>query len=121
MKQVVRKFKTTLPLIPFSDYPSMGLLQKYVERLVVAMNDTLKLQSVAPVDSKITPYDRAHFKLYLQLFDAEAKGIDWRVVAADIMEINPEDVSAKACWESHLRRAKWMSETGYHQLLDSPE
>jgi len=85
------------------------------------MNDTQKLQSVAPVDEVVTPYDRTHFKLYLQLLDAEEQGISWQKVVIDIMTLNPEDASAKACWQSHLQRAKWMSESGYQQLLDSAE
>ncbi len=85
------------------------------------MNDTKKLQSVAPIDDNITPYDRAHFKLYLQLLDAEQQSVDWQTVATDIMGLDPEEASAKTCWQSHLQRAKWMSESGYQQLLDSPE
>ncbi len=85
------------------------------------MNDTQKLQSVAPVDEKITPYDREHFKLYLQLLDAEEQGVDWRTAASDIMELDPNETSARTCWQSHLERAKWMSESGSRQLLDSPE
>jgi len=85
------------------------------------MNNIQKLQSVAPIDENITPYDREHFKLYLQLLDAEEQGVDWQHVATDIMKIDPKDASAKPCWQSHLKRAKWMSESGYRQLLDSPE
>jgi len=85
------------------------------------MNDTQKLQSLAPVDDTITPYDRAQFKLYLQLLDAEKQSVDWRTAASDIMSLDPEEASARTCWQSHLKRAKWMSESGYRQLLDSPE
>jgi len=92
-----------------------------MERQVVAMNNTQELQSLTPVDDNITPYDRAHFKLYLQLLDAEEQGVDWRTVASDIMNLELEDTSTKPCWQSHLERAKWMRESGYRQLLDSPE
>jgi len=85
------------------------------------MNDTQKLQSLAPVGDELTPYDRAHFQLYLQLLDAEKQNIDWQTVVCDVMGLSPKDASAKACWQSHLQRAKWMSETGYRQLLDSPK
>jgi len=85
------------------------------------MNDTHKLQTLAPTDEKITPYDRAHFKLYLQLLDAEEHGVGWQTVASDIMNLDSNDASAKTCWQSHLRRAKWMRESGYRQLLDLPE
>ncbi len=85
------------------------------------MNDTQKLQSLAPVDENITPYDREHFKLYLRLLDAEKQGVDWRTVASDIMGLSLEDVYAETCWHSHLQRARWISESGYRHLLDSPE
>ncbi len=85
------------------------------------MNDTQQLQSLAPVDDSITPYDRAHFKLYLQLLDAEERDASWQSVATDIMGLNLEEASAKACWQSHLQRAKWMSVSGYRQMLDSPK
>ncbi len=85
------------------------------------MNDTQKLQSLATTDDKITPYDRTHFKLYLQLLDAEEQGVDWQKVAEEVMRLNPEEASARTCWQSHLKRAKWMSDSGYRQLLDLPE
>jgi len=85
------------------------------------MNDTQKLQSLAPVADNITPYDRAHFKLYLRLLDAEKQGIDWQSVTIDIMNLDPEEISARTCWQSHLDRAEWMSVSGYRQLLDSQE
>ena len=85
------------------------------------MNHTQKLQSMAPVDDTLTPYDRTHFKLYLQLLDAEQQNIDWQTAVTGIMNLDPKETTAKFCWQSHLQRAKWMSKSGYRQLLDSPE
>ncbi len=95
----------------------MGLTGK----LLAIMPHHKKLQPLAPDSSRITPYDRAHFKLYLLLLKADQQGDDWRTVTADIMGLDPKKASAKRCWLSHLQRAKWMSESGYRQLLDSPE
>ena len=95
----------------------MGLTGKLLE----IMPHQIKLQPLAPGSSRITPYDRAHFKLYLLLLKAEQQDLDWRLVVRDIMESDRADTFAKRCWQSHLKRAKWMSESGYRQLLDSPE
>lgn len=85
------------------------------------MPDVQKLKPTAPVGDKITGYDRAHFKLYLRLLDAEAHKIHWKTAASKIMGLESDEPSTKSCWQSHLRRAKWMSNSGYRRLLDSPE
>jgi len=95
----------------------MGLIGKLLE----IMPHHNKLQPLAPDSSRITPYDRAQFKLYLLLLKAEQQGLDWRLVVGDIMGFDREDASARRCWLSHLQRAKWMSEIGYRQLIDSTD
>jgi len=85
------------------------------------MPDPEELKPTAPVDDKITAYDRAHFKLYLRLLDAGEHGVYWKTAALEIMGLETDDSNAKTCWQSHLQRAKWMSNSGYRQLLDSPE
>jgi hypothetical protein len=56
---------------------------------------------------------------YLRLLDADAEGADWREVANVVLHIDPdrEPERAKRAWESHLARAKWMTESGYRHLL----
>lgn len=61
-----------------------------------------QIQSLAPVNDVVTPYDREQFKLYLQLLDAEEQGVEWKTVARDIMKLDPEDASAKTCWQPHI-------------------
>ncbi len=85
------------------------------------MPDTQNLKPKAPSSDIITPYDREHFKLYLRLLDAEEEDVHWKVAAAEIMGLGSDGPSSKSCWQSHLQRAKWMSNSGYRQLLDSPE
>jgi Uncharacterized conserved protein (DUF2285) len=72
-----------------------------------------------PTSDALTDYDRAHLVLYLQLLDAEADGADWRDVVRVVFEIEPDDdlKRAKLIHDSHLARARWMTETGYRLLL----
>jgi hypothetical protein len=56
---------------------------------------------------------------YLRLLDADAEGADWREVARIVLDLDAEKEPerAKQVWQSHLSRAKWMTETGYRHLL----
>jgi hypothetical protein len=56
---------------------------------------------------------------YLRLLDADAQGADWREVAKIALHIDParEPERARLAFESHLERAKWMTEDGYRLLL----
>jgi hypothetical protein len=73
----------------------------------------------APVESVLTGYDEEHLITYLRLLDADADGADWREVAKIVLHIDPdrEPDRARRAWESHLARAKWMTESGYRHLL----
>jgi hypothetical protein len=74
----------------------------------------------APQDDVLTDYDRQHFATYLRLLDAESEGADWAEVARIVLNIDPQDepTRARRAWESHLARAKWMTEHGYRHLLE---
>ena len=73
----------------------------------------------APSDSVFTVYDEEHVITYLRLLDADAKGADWREVARIVLHPDPRDDSnrARTAFNSHLSRAKWMTEHGYRHLL----
>jgi predicted secreted protein len=73
----------------------------------------------APELARLTEYDESHLTDYLRLLDAEDEGTDWREAAAHILGINAaaEPQRAKAMHESHLARARWMTEFGYALLL----
>ena len=73
----------------------------------------------APSESILTEYDKQHLVTYLRLLDAEADGADWREVARVVLHIDPErePERAKRVWESHVARARWMTEAGYRHLL----
>jgi Uncharacterized conserved protein (DUF2285) len=73
----------------------------------------------APSSSALTVYDEEHIITYLRLLDADAVGADWREVARIVLHLDPEHESdrARRAFDSHLSRAKWMTEHGYRLLL----
>lgn len=77
------------------------------------------VSDTAPVEAVLTGYDEQHLVTYLRLLDADAEGADWREVANIVLHIDPErePERARQAWESHLARAKWMTQSGYRHLL----
>ena len=77
------------------------------------------IADAAPTDSTLTHYDERHLITYLRLLDADAEGVDWREVAKIVLKINTdrEPERARRAYDSHLARAKWMTEHGYRHLL----
>ena len=74
---------------------------------------------VTPTDSVLTDYDQKHLVTYLRLLDADAEGADWREVTRIVLHIDPNREPDRACraFDTHLARAKWMTEHGYRHLL----
>jgi hypothetical protein len=74
-----------------------------------------------PITDRVNAYDERHFVTYLRLLDADAEGADWREVVQVVFGIDPaqEPDRAKTVHDSHLARARWMTETGYRHLLES--
>ncbi|WP_340266132.1 DNA -binding domain-containing protein [Sphingobium mellinum] len=72
-----------------------------------------------PESAQLTAYDQSHLADYLRLLDADTEGADWRDAAAVIFGIDAttEPDRAKTMHESHLARARWMTEIGYAHLL----
>jgi hypothetical protein len=73
----------------------------------------------APEGDVLTRYDQEHLVTYLRLLDADAERAEWTEVARIVLHIDPshEPARARRAWESHLARAKWMTEHGYRDLL----
>lgn len=73
----------------------------------------------APTSATVTQYDERHLITYLRLLDAAAQNVHWRKVARGVLHRDPSRQTGRVrrCWESHLARARWMSEHGYRQLL----
>jgi hypothetical protein len=70
----------------------------------------------------LTPYDERHLVEYLRLLDAAEEGADWREAVQIIFGLDParEPERARIVHDSHLSRARWMTETGYTYLLRPP-
>jgi Uncharacterized conserved protein (DUF2285) len=73
----------------------------------------------APVSDMLTVYDEEHIITYLRVLDADSVGADWEEVAKIVLHIDPqrEPDRARRAWETHLERARWMTERGYRYLL----
>ena len=78
----------------------------------------------APADTVLTRYDEEHIITYLRPLDAE--GADWQEITRIVLHIDPEREPDRARRafdpispepNSHLTRAKWMTEHGYRHLL----
>jgi hypothetical protein len=72
-----------------------------------------------PWSESVTEYDRAHFVVYLRLLDASADGAADDDICRIVLEIDPtkEPERARKALDSHLRRARWMTESGFRHLL----
>lgn len=72
-----------------------------------------------PQSSTLTAYDREHMKLYLRLLDAATDGAGWQEAVSVLFGIDPdrEPERARRIYDSHLARARWMTEQGYRLLL----
>lgn len=73
-----------------------------------------------PQTDRVNAYDEAHFATYLRLLDAAAEGADWREVVEIVfgLDVSADPARARRIHDSHLARARWMSETGYRHLLE---
>lgn len=77
----------------------------------------------APTAAEITDYDRLHLVTYLRLLDAAADDADPDEVTRIVLRIDPADEPGRArhANETHLARARWMTEVGYGHLLTDPK
>ena len=77
------------------------------------------VSDTAPSGPVLTVYDEEHVITYLRLLDADAQGADWREVARVVLHLDSEHQSdrARRAFDSHLSRAKWMTEHGHGHLL----
>ena len=76
-----------------------------------------------PPDSpQVTAYDERHRVTYIRLLDANDEGADWREAVKIIFGLDPqhEPKRARLVHESHLVRARWITETGYRYFLYPP-
>ena len=72
-----------------------------------------------PSSQALTSYDREHMALYLRLLDSVRDGADWREAVQILFGLDPErdPQRCRLVHDSHLARARWMSESGYRELV----
>ena len=72
------------------------------------------IADVAPNEPALTAYDEQHVVTYIRLLQAEGQGADWQEVTRIVLHIDPkrEPDRARAAYQSHLARAKWVTERG---------
>ncbi|WP_038378297.1 DNA -binding domain-containing protein [Bradyrhizobium elkanii] len=82
--------------------------------------DEVSFQDQPPLTDRVNAYDEQHLAIYLRLLMAEEEGADWREVVQVIFSLDParEPDRAKIVHDSHLARARWMTEAGYRYLLE---
>ena len=70
------------------------------------------VEDQVPWSDHLTDYDRSHFDIYLRLLDASAEGADENDIMRIVLNIDPttEPERARKTFDSHLRRARWMTE-----------
>ena len=74
-----------------------------------------------PRSDDATAYDKAHLAIYLSLLYAAGEGHSEETMARDILGIDPaaEPDRALRVIASHLRRARWLAESGHQALLQN--
>jgi hypothetical protein len=72
-----------------------------------------------PSSQALTTYDREHMALYLRLLDSVRDGADWREAVQILFGLDPEcdPLRCRHIHETHLARARWMTEQGYRELV----
>lgn len=75
-----------------------------------------------PDEPAVTDYDRRHLKLYARLLDARTAGATWEEAFRVLFHAEGSVTPARAreIHDAHLRRAEWMAETGFSELLSNP-
>ena len=78
------------------------------------------LNAVAPTGSA-TKYDQSHLFIYAELLDADRRGVTWEEAASAILRLDPamDKGAARLCWESHLKRARWIVGKGLASAVET--
>ncbi|WIW50313.1 DUF2285 domain-containing protein (plasmid) [Bradyrhizobium sp. 62B] len=73
-----------------------------------------------PAGDAMTSYDEQHVVTYMRLLQAESEGADWSEVARIVLHIDSdrEPERARTAYQTHVQRAKWLTEQG--RLLRGP-
>ena len=81
-------------------------------------NPTSEVADEVPWSDGISEYDNRHVETYIRLLDADNEGLGKDEMARLILGIDPDSEPERAgkAVESHLARARWMTEVGYRHL-----
>lgn len=74
-------------------------------------DEQTSIRAIAPT-GEIVEYDRRYLALYAALLDADRRGTKWREAATTLIGLDVDADDAKACWQSHLERARWIAGEG---------
>jgi hypothetical protein len=74
-----------------------------------------------PASQTLTAYDREHMTIYLRLLDSARDGADWREAVQILFGLDPacDPLRSRHVHDTHLARARWMTEHGYRELIAS--
>jgi Uncharacterized conserved protein (DUF2285) len=72
-----------------------------------------------PDSDQLTAFDHDHLVVYLRVLDAVADGVDWTIIAREVIGIDPlqDEAAAKHVFEAYRARAQWMARVGYRLLV----
>lgn len=78
-------------------------------------------QSRAPDCDTLTDYDRSHLMTYARMLDVDGGDGRWRDASLAILGVDPsiDEAEARACWDSHLRRAQWIVGAGLGAAVEA--
>lgn len=71
---------------------------------------------LVPWSDTLTAYDEAHLSLYLRLLDGRQAGLSDVALCRTILALEPDE-RGRAVLDGHMRRADWMTQQGFRQLL----
>ena len=71
-----------------------------------------------PSSPSLTAYDREHMALYLRLLDSARDGAVWQEAVQILFGLDPanDPERCRHVHDTHLARARWMTEHGYREL-----
>lgn len=77
------------------------------------------VRDAPPASDSVTDYDIALANHYLRLLAAEAEGASWDEAATLVLGLDckADPERARRIHDAHLRRAHWISEAGFADLL----
>ena len=93
--------------------------EEFVRLKAEGYQPDVDFEDCPPESAQVTAYDERHFATYLRLLDADEEGADWQEAVRIIFGVDPdrEPERARMVHDSHLARARWMTQAGYRGLL----